>query len=107
MERTLLSYRTSDFPGCCGAGVIHDLTAATQEDCDEDVFFDLRYDTPKDISINIDEPMLLATTVPAQKGAIALLKKAKFRKLATWMGFHGNRITLWGKAKAKARARYK
>lgn len=107
MKCTILSYYTSDFPGCCGADVIHDLAGATEKDRDEDDWSDLIYTEPRDISADNGAPMLVATTVPQQKAAIALLKKAGFRKLATWTGHHGNRITLWGKAKPQARARYK
>ena len=107
MKDTLLAFNISDFPGCCGAGVIHDLATGTEKERDEADWDGPRYDYPRDIPDADDEPMLLATTMPQQREVIALLEKGGFRKLVSWAGVHGNRITLWGKATPKARARYK
>lgn len=77
----------SQFPGCCGATILHELSGSTEE---------LARHAPQTQSAQF------ATTVPSQVIAIEALEAAKFIPLVTWENSNThNEVTLWGRGVEK------
>jgi hypothetical protein len=89
---------TGGFPYCCGVDVVGDFCVA---EADEGVDDNTLAEVVSDSKVGL----IVATTIPEQKEAIAELRRLKFRELVTFTGpTTRNRITLWGKVKRPRKA---
>lgn len=114
--------KVSGFPGCCGIAVLHNLDGITVQDLrraiygltsleasslnngDEDFGIVDDFDDLFESSDGIDLNLILASTIPSQKDAVAALTEFGFSKIVTFPGTHANDITLWGFDKTSFKA---
>ena len=83
-----------DFPGCCGIQVISSFRI-TRYFPEEKAAFLLALEDEYSNSPKESSGLVLATTIPSQKGGIDLLEYAGFTPLLTFVGKTKNLITLW------------
>lgn len=86
------------FPGCCGLDVLCEFNEGSGE-------LDAWGNDELTIKNSVQErdSAIVATTIPSQKQAIRELKALGFTAVASFMGNHRNRITLWFINKKRAR----